>query len=205
MEEKPVLAACSRDRVGCNFLLIGPLLGKRSGAFPWTNPIPPLPLGVALRTQLVCHVTRVAKYSFDIVFHVFHNALPGSPPLGVEADMWVFLCIELVAVLALVLLVYKWARTGPHLWAALDAPLTPLGLWHLRDSRGAGGQGSRASSRSCRPNAPFTERSMDGNGRHPSRGVHGSPLSSYVVGTSLICQRFGQFLPVTSKVSFSPL
>ena len=43
---------------------------------------------------------------------VFRNALPGSPPLGVEADMWVFLWTELVAVLALVLLVYKWARTG---------------------------------------------------------------------------------------------
>jgi Domain of unknown function (DUF4436) len=46
---------------------------------------------------------------------VFRNALPGSPPLGVEADMWVFLWTELVAVLALVLLVYKWARTGPRL------------------------------------------------------------------------------------------
>jgi len=46
---------------------------------------------------------------------VFRNVLPGSPPLGVEADMWVFLWTELAAVLALVLLVYKWARTGPRL------------------------------------------------------------------------------------------
>jgi hypothetical protein len=46
---------------------------------------------------------------------VFRNALPGSPPLGVEADMWVFLWAELVAVLALALLVYKWAKTGPGL------------------------------------------------------------------------------------------
>jgi len=46
---------------------------------------------------------------------VFRNVLPGSPPLGVEADMWVFLWTELVAVLALVLLVYKWARTRPRL------------------------------------------------------------------------------------------
>jgi hypothetical protein len=45
---------------------------------------------------------------------VFRNALPGSPPLGVEADMWVFLWTELVAVLALALLVYKWAKTGPR-------------------------------------------------------------------------------------------
>jgi hypothetical protein len=46
---------------------------------------------------------------------VFRNALPGSPPLGVEADMWVFLWTELVAVLSLALLVYKWAKTGPDL------------------------------------------------------------------------------------------
>jgi hypothetical protein len=45
---------------------------------------------------------------------VFRNALPGSPPLGVDADMWVFLWTELVAVLALALLVYKWAKTGPR-------------------------------------------------------------------------------------------
>jgi hypothetical protein len=44
---------------------------------------------------------------------VLRNALPGSPPLGVEADMWVFLWAELAAVLALALLVFKWARTGP--------------------------------------------------------------------------------------------
>jgi hypothetical protein len=46
---------------------------------------------------------------------VFRNALPGSPPLGVEADMWVFLWAELVAVLSLALLVYKWAKTGPSI------------------------------------------------------------------------------------------
>ena len=34
---------------------------------------------------------------------VLRNALPGSPPLGVEADMWVFLWAELGAVLALAL------------------------------------------------------------------------------------------------------
>lgn len=44
---------------------------------------------------------------------VLRNALPGSPPLGVEADMWVFLWTELAAVLALALLVFKWASTGP--------------------------------------------------------------------------------------------
>ena len=45
---------------------------------------------------------------------VLRNALPGSPPLGVEADIWVFLWTELAAVLALALLVFKWAKTGPR-------------------------------------------------------------------------------------------
>jgi hypothetical protein len=45
---------------------------------------------------------------------VLRNALPGSPPLGVEADMWVFLWAELAAVLALALLVFKWSRAGPR-------------------------------------------------------------------------------------------
>jgi Domain of unknown function (DUF4436) len=44
---------------------------------------------------------------------VLRNALPGSPPLGVTADMWVFLWTELAAVLALGLLVFKWAKAGP--------------------------------------------------------------------------------------------
>jgi hypothetical protein len=44
---------------------------------------------------------------------VLRNALPGSPPLGVAADRWVFLWTELAAVLALALLVFKWAKAGP--------------------------------------------------------------------------------------------
>ena len=44
---------------------------------------------------------------------VLRNALPGSPPLGVAADMWVFLWTELAVVLALALLVFKWAKAGP--------------------------------------------------------------------------------------------
>ncbi len=43
---------------------------------------------------------------------VLRNAMPGSPPLGVSADMWVFLWTELAVVLALVLIVFKWARSG---------------------------------------------------------------------------------------------
>ena len=43
---------------------------------------------------------------------VLRNAMPGSPPLGVSADMWVFLWTELAVVFALVLMVFKWARTG---------------------------------------------------------------------------------------------
>jgi hypothetical protein len=45
---------------------------------------------------------------------VVRNALPGSPPLGVEADLWVFLWTELAAVLALALQVFKWAKSGPR-------------------------------------------------------------------------------------------
>jgi hypothetical protein len=45
---------------------------------------------------------------------VLCNALPGSPPLGVEADLWVFLWTELAAVLALALMVFKWAKSGPR-------------------------------------------------------------------------------------------
>jgi Domain of unknown function (DUF4436) len=41
---------------------------------------------------------------------VLRNALPGSPPLGVQADMWVFLWAELAAVLALALVLFKWAN-----------------------------------------------------------------------------------------------
>ena len=43
---------------------------------------------------------------------VLRNAMPGSPPLGVSADMWVFLWTELAVVLALVLIIFKWARSG---------------------------------------------------------------------------------------------
>jgi hypothetical protein len=45
---------------------------------------------------------------------VVRNALPGSPPLGVGADLWVFLWTELAAVLALALQVFKWAKSGPR-------------------------------------------------------------------------------------------
>ena len=38
----------------------------------------------------------------------------GPPPLGVEAAMWVFLWAELAAVLALALLVFKWAKADPR-------------------------------------------------------------------------------------------
>jgi len=45
---------------------------------------------------------------------VLRNSLPGTPPLGVNADMWVFLWAQLAAVLAAALLVCKWAKTGPR-------------------------------------------------------------------------------------------
>jgi hypothetical protein len=42
------------------------------------------------------------------------NALPGGPPLGVSADIFVFLWSELMAVAAITLLIFTWARSGPR-------------------------------------------------------------------------------------------
>jgi hypothetical protein len=41
------------------------------------------------------------------------NALPGAAPLGVSADIFVFLWAELLAVCAITLLIFTWARAGP--------------------------------------------------------------------------------------------
>lgn len=41
------------------------------------------------------------------------GALPGAPPLGVRADMLVFLWTEIAAVIAVALFVATWARRGP--------------------------------------------------------------------------------------------
>ncbi len=45
---------------------------------------------------------------------VLRNALPGAPPLGVRADMFVFLWAELAAVIGLALVTFDWARSGPR-------------------------------------------------------------------------------------------
>ncbi|MGC2200372.1 MAG: DUF4436 family protein [Stellaceae bacterium] len=45
---------------------------------------------------------------------VLRNALPGQPPLGVRADIFVFLWTELAAVIALGLIVLSWARASPR-------------------------------------------------------------------------------------------
>ena len=42
------------------------------------------------------------------------NALPGGPPLGVRADMLVFLWTEIAAVIAVALFVSTWAGRGPR-------------------------------------------------------------------------------------------
>jgi hypothetical protein len=64
-----------------------------------------------VRQAEMSQVGSLAAMAFALP--VLRDALPGRPPLGVEADMWVFLWTELVVVLALSLAVYKWARTGP--------------------------------------------------------------------------------------------
>ena len=45
---------------------------------------------------------------------VLRNALPGAPPLGVRADMFVFLWTEVAAVIGLALVTLDWARTAPR-------------------------------------------------------------------------------------------
>ena len=45
---------------------------------------------------------------------VLRNALPGAPPLGVRADMFVFLWTEVAAVIGLAMVTLDWARTGPR-------------------------------------------------------------------------------------------
>jgi len=52
--------------------------------------------------------------AFAFALPVLRGILPGSPPLGVQADMWVFLWAEMVNVLALALVVFKWAHAGPR-------------------------------------------------------------------------------------------
>jgi hypothetical protein len=45
---------------------------------------------------------------------VLRNALPGAPPLGVRADMFVFLWTEVAAVIGIALITFDWARTSPR-------------------------------------------------------------------------------------------
>jgi hypothetical protein len=44
---------------------------------------------------------------------VLRNVLPGSPPIGVTADLVVFLCAEIAVIVGLSLLVTGWVRRGP--------------------------------------------------------------------------------------------
>jgi hypothetical protein len=58
-------------------------------------------------------IASLAAFAFALP--VLRGILPGSPPLGVAADMWVFLWAEMVNVLALALVVFKWAHAGPRI------------------------------------------------------------------------------------------
>ena len=75
-----------------------------------------LAIGVLTFTDVRQHETGFIGSLAAIAFTlpVLRNAMPGSPPLGVEADMWIFLWAELAAVLALALVVFKWVKAGPR-------------------------------------------------------------------------------------------
>ena len=75
-----------------------------------------LAIGVLTFTDVRQHETGFIGSLAAIAFAlpVLRNAMPGSPPLGVQADMWVFLWAELAAVLALALVVFKWVKAGPR-------------------------------------------------------------------------------------------
>jgi hypothetical protein len=79
--------------VGCSALTIGILafIGVR-------RPDPPL-------------VGALAAITFALP--ALREALPGGPPLGVRADLLVFLWTAVAAVIALALFVSTWARQGP--------------------------------------------------------------------------------------------
>jgi hypothetical protein len=75
-----------------------------------------LAIGVLTFTDVRQHDTAFIGSLAAIAFTlpVLRNTMPGSPPLGVQADMWVFLWAELAAVLALALVVFKWVKAGPR-------------------------------------------------------------------------------------------
>jgi hypothetical protein len=67
---------------------------------------------VDLRRAEATLVGALAAVAFALP--VLRNALPGTPPLGIRADMFVFLWTELAAVIGLALVCFSWARAGPR-------------------------------------------------------------------------------------------
>ena len=72
----------------------------------------PLVTFVDLRRAEATLIGALAAVAFALP--VLRNALPGAPPLGVRADMFVFLWTELAAVIGLGLVCFSWARAGPR-------------------------------------------------------------------------------------------
>ena len=72
---------------------------------------------------------------------VLRNALPGSPPLGVAADMWVFLWTELAAVLALCALGFQMGEGWPTPLRRQGGRRPPItSAWRRRADRSPGWQ-----------------------------------------------------------------
>jgi hypothetical protein len=53
------------------------------------------------------------------------NVLPGAPPLGVRADAFVFLWVQLAVILGLTLFVATWARRGSGPWGTAQIKKAP--------------------------------------------------------------------------------
>lgn len=74
--------------------------------------------GVAVGVLAVCGARKIeAAFSGALAGMLFavpmlRNAMPGAPPLGVAADAYVFLWVQVALMIGLALFVFAWARRG---------------------------------------------------------------------------------------------
>lgn len=74
--------------------------------------------GLAIGVLVACGVRKIeAAFAGSLAGMLFaapmlRNAMPGAPPLGVAADAYVFLWVQVALMVGLVLFVCAWARRG---------------------------------------------------------------------------------------------